>query len=207
MTLTQKCDLREGSNKMKNIINKLIISRLENCYIQPWWMKRAYYDYMRREIVMVAFPLNYIVSLAWWLNLRWGEFRHKPTWLDAIIKQRAETRIVTGDTRNLDQEANKQAACRDRMRNMAEETEVCACGGELITERHYNKSVSSWDGYAEFKRAAGMDIACSWVTCCSKCSSHTPACWSAESSRAYFLQLQIFLKACDLRIKILSKEK
>jgi hypothetical protein len=56
-------------------------------------MKRAYCDYMRREIVMVAFPLNYIVSLAWWLNLKWGEFRHKPTWLDAIIKQRAETRI------------------------------------------------------------------------------------------------------------------
>lgn len=77
---------------MKKIIKKLIISRLENYYIQPWWMKRAYYDCMRREIVMVAFPLNYIVSLAWWLNLKWGEFRHKPTWLDAIIKQRAETR-------------------------------------------------------------------------------------------------------------------
>jgi hypothetical protein len=103
-------------------------------------------------------------------------------------KERQEER----DTRNLDQEANKQAACRDRMRNMAEENEVCACGGELITERHC---------------ATGMDIACSWVTCCSKCSSHTPACWSAESSRAYFLQLQNFLKACDLRIKILSKEK
>ena len=79
--------------KIKNIIKKLIICRLEDCCITPWWMKRAYCDYMRREIVMVAFPLNYIVSLAWWLNLKWGEFRHKPTWLDAIIKQRAETRI------------------------------------------------------------------------------------------------------------------
>jgi hypothetical protein len=81
-----------GGNKMKSIIKKFIISRLEDYYIQPWWMKRAYYDCQRREIVMVAFPLNYIVSLAWWLNLKWGEFRQKPTWLDAIIKQRDEAR-------------------------------------------------------------------------------------------------------------------
>jgi len=83
---------------MKKIIKKLIIRRLETFYITPWWMKRAYYDLQSDKMVMVAVPLNYVVEIAWRINLKWGEYRHKPTWLDAIIKQRAETRIVTGDT-------------------------------------------------------------------------------------------------------------
>ena len=47
-------------------------------------MVHAYFDFSRNERVMVAFPLNYAVSFAWLLNLKWGEFRHKPTWIDRL---------------------------------------------------------------------------------------------------------------------------
>ena len=50
----------------------------------PWWMKHAYFDASLNKRVMVAFPLNYVFSFAWFLNLKWGEFRHKPTWIDHL---------------------------------------------------------------------------------------------------------------------------
>jgi hypothetical protein len=57
--------------------------------------------------------------------------------------------------------------------------DLCACGGELITER--DPRVLALSGEPE------------WVTFCSKCSYHTEACWSAEMSKKRFLQRQNFL--------------
>lgn len=51
---------------------------------QPW-MKLAYFDHARREAVMVAWPLNYIVQIAWMLNLAWSRYRHRPSWIDRQI--------------------------------------------------------------------------------------------------------------------------
>ena len=63
---------------------KLIYRRVNTYCTTPWWMVHAYFDFSRNERVMVAFPLNYAVSFAWLLNLKWGEFRHKPTWIDRL---------------------------------------------------------------------------------------------------------------------------
>ena len=72
----------------------LFLERVDENICTRWWMKHAYWDYMNRERVMVAFPLNYIVTLAWRLNLLWNKFRHKPTWIDFFSKQSAMSRTL-----------------------------------------------------------------------------------------------------------------
>lgn len=35
---------------------------------------------------MVLWPLHYVVMLAHWLGYQWDKYRHKPSWIDAMVK-------------------------------------------------------------------------------------------------------------------------
>ncbi len=63
---------------MKN----LIYQRVSWHIVPPYWMKSAYFDYRYNSAVYVIFPLNYLVQVAWFLNLAWCKFKNKPSWID-----------------------------------------------------------------------------------------------------------------------------
>jgi len=66
-----------------------IYQRVPDFCMAPWHMKMAYTDYARRERVWVVWPLNYIVEFAWFLNLKWCQYTHTPSWIDKEVKARA----------------------------------------------------------------------------------------------------------------------
>ena len=68
-------------------VDSLVIDRSPEWCVTHWWMKRAYFDHARRESVMVAWPLNYAVQVAWMLNLAWSRYRHKPSWIDKQLSR------------------------------------------------------------------------------------------------------------------------
>lgn len=67
----------------------ILFVRVPDCCVTPWWMKSAYYDVRRNEVVMVAWPLNYLVQLAWMANLAWSRYRHRPSWIDKKLNERS----------------------------------------------------------------------------------------------------------------------
>lgn len=69
--------------------------RQRDFLVPPRWMVRAYMDRSRRENVYVAWPLNYLVQFAWWLNLKWAQYQHRPSWIDNEIKKRTQAGIMT----------------------------------------------------------------------------------------------------------------
>lgn len=69
---------------------RVIVDRVPEACATPWWMKLAYYDVCRREAVMVAWPLNYLVQVAWALNLAWSRYRHRPSWIDRRVAMQME---------------------------------------------------------------------------------------------------------------------
>ncbi|WP_316348495.1 hypothetical protein [Desulfuromonas acetoxidans] len=60
-----------------------------------WWHARAYYDVRRRHVVMVIYPFHYLVLAAWWLNLRWSEYRHRESWIDRQISTTGFNRVMS----------------------------------------------------------------------------------------------------------------
>ena len=60
----------------------------------PRWMAYGYYDIMRNKIVWVAFPLNLIVSLAWWVQDRWARAACAPSWIEREVQSRLDHHII-----------------------------------------------------------------------------------------------------------------
>ena len=78
-------------NTLARIVRRvawLLIERTPEWCVTHWWMKLAYFDHARREAVMVAWPLNYLVTLAWMANLAWCRYRHRPSWIDREVSKR-----------------------------------------------------------------------------------------------------------------------
>jgi len=46
------------------------------------------------EIVMAAWPLNYVITLAWMLNLAWQRYRHRESWIDRMVASKARLKII-----------------------------------------------------------------------------------------------------------------
>lgn len=70
------------------VLKSFIYQRVSEACYTPRWMKLAHRDFATRESVMVAFPLNYLVQFAWWLNLHWSNFRHQRSWIDQALAKR-----------------------------------------------------------------------------------------------------------------------
>ncbi len=68
----------------------MFYKRVHYACITPSYMAKAYYDVRRKEKVMVLFPFHYAVMFVWWLNLKWSCYRHKPSWIDKMVKGREE---------------------------------------------------------------------------------------------------------------------
>ncbi len=88
MNNTKDADSRRSLNGIVCRVDWLIIDRTPEWCVTHWWMKCAYRDYARREAIMVAWPLNYVVQLAWAINLAWSRYRHKPSWIDREVSKR-----------------------------------------------------------------------------------------------------------------------
>ena len=74
-------------------MRNILWERKETYYVPQWHMKKVCNDYKRPEALWVAFPLNYMVSFALWLEFKWQVFRHKPTWIDKKVRQLTEERL------------------------------------------------------------------------------------------------------------------
>ncbi len=64
-------------------------------WIKPWmeprrWMAFAVYSAKRDKQLFVAFPLNYVVALAWWLNDRWATAATAESWIEREVGRRLE---------------------------------------------------------------------------------------------------------------------
>ena len=103
--------------------------RLPEGGIMPYWMAVAYFDYCRREAVMYAVPLHYLVSLAWRLNRAWSYYRQRESWIEkeinqAIEKERAEQKELA----NLEiKRVNRDLG----MTNILMAAILLRCGGSL----------------------------------------------------------------------------
>ena len=51
------------------------------CYTK-WWQGVAYEEHQRNKRIMVIYPFNYPVMFAWWVNMKWNDHRHKPSWIN-----------------------------------------------------------------------------------------------------------------------------
>jgi hypothetical protein len=71
----------------KTIKNSIYERVPENITTRPW-MKACYRDYARRDIVMAAWPLNYVVQAAWMINLAWSKYRHQKSWIDREVEKK-----------------------------------------------------------------------------------------------------------------------
>lgn len=58
--------------------------------VPPWWMKRAYYSAVRNQFLMVAWPFNYFVLFAWWVNQVWRSYTVAESWIDKEIERRSK---------------------------------------------------------------------------------------------------------------------
>ena len=86
-----KLKLAAGRGWLARLVRRvdwIIIDRSPDWCVTNWWMKCAYRDYARREAVMVAWPFNYVVQLAWMLNLAWSRYRHRKSWIDRKVEER-----------------------------------------------------------------------------------------------------------------------
>jgi hypothetical protein len=79
---------------MSDKIKRLIFERVSENIITKPWMKACYRDYQTREIVMAAWPLNYVITLAWMLNLAWQRYRHRESWIDRMVASEARLKII-----------------------------------------------------------------------------------------------------------------
>jgi hypothetical protein len=68
-------------------VRRFIWIRVSEFCVTPYHMKLAYHDHTRREAIMVAWPLNYVVQLAWMLNVMWCRYRHNPSWIDKELSR------------------------------------------------------------------------------------------------------------------------
>ena len=71
----------------RNLLDGRLYERVRPEFATRFWMKLAYFDYARREGVMVAWPLNYLVQIAWWANIKWSQYRHAPSWIDRELEK------------------------------------------------------------------------------------------------------------------------
>ena len=89
--MKSKTDVAASSGYLERIVRRvdwLIIDRTPDWCMTNWWMKCAYRDYARREAVMVAWPMNYLVQAAWMANLAWSRYRHRKSWIDRKVEER-----------------------------------------------------------------------------------------------------------------------
>ena len=87
-----------SSGYLDRIVRRYIWDRVPDCCVTPYHMKLAYMDRARREAVMVAWPLNYAVQIAWAINLAWCRYRHKPAWIDRRIPREAADMLDWAET-------------------------------------------------------------------------------------------------------------
>lgn len=79
-----------------------LIERRPTWLVAPWYLCRAYYDAPRNEVVFAVFPLHYVLIFAWFLNVKWGHYRHSPTWIDRAIKESNDPSSATAATERND---------------------------------------------------------------------------------------------------------
>jgi hypothetical protein len=80
--------LQRGQRWLARLVRRFLCERCDECLVTRWHMKLAYRDYQRRQAVMVLWPLNFAVTLAWWLNSKWCIHRHRESWIDREVKRR-----------------------------------------------------------------------------------------------------------------------
>ena len=52
------------------------------------WMSFAYYSIERNRLLFVAFPLNLLVALVWWIQDRWARKANAPSWIEREVRAR-----------------------------------------------------------------------------------------------------------------------
>ena len=69
---------------MRNVLYEWV-----SCHICPRrHMALAFYSASRNRMLFVAFPLNYIVALAWWAQDKWARKANAPSWIDNEVENR-----------------------------------------------------------------------------------------------------------------------
>lgn len=74
--------------------------RLLYCWCSPYirpprWMAHAYYSAERNEYLFVAFPVNLLVVLAWWVQDAWARKAGAPSWIEREVRRRdTEARLT-----------------------------------------------------------------------------------------------------------------
>jgi hypothetical protein len=58
--------------------------------IPPRWMAFSHYSAERNQLLFVAFPLNFAVSLAWWIQCKWAIYACSPSWIENEIRRRVK---------------------------------------------------------------------------------------------------------------------
>jgi hypothetical protein len=89
-----------ASNNMKTTEKRSMIYRWEEGRaMPPRWMAASFYSCARNRILYVAFPLNLIVTLAWWVQDRWAKSANAPSWIETEVRRRVEHRVQTSNGR------------------------------------------------------------------------------------------------------------
>jgi len=53
-------------------------------------MAFSHYSAERNECLFVAFPFNFAVALAWWIQWKWATAACRPSWIEVEIRKRVK---------------------------------------------------------------------------------------------------------------------
>lgn len=65
----------------------MIIKRVRDGEIIPWYYSRVYYDCCRKEMVVSLFPFCYAVLMFYRIRDAWYRYHGRPTWIDDRIQE------------------------------------------------------------------------------------------------------------------------
>jgi hypothetical protein len=71
-------------------MRNLLFQWVEDWRLPPRWMACAFYSGERNRCLYVAFPLNLIIAIVWWIQDRWARYAQAPSWIDQEVERRLE---------------------------------------------------------------------------------------------------------------------
>ena len=67
-------------------LKRFFFERVSPYCVTRWWHGLAYYDARCHSLVMVIYPLHWVVNLVWFMNYVWCRHRHKESWIDKKLR-------------------------------------------------------------------------------------------------------------------------
>jgi hypothetical protein len=74
------------NNTMKNPFYQYVTPNFKS----PRHMGFSHYKAEYNKYLFVIYPFHYVISIAWWVQLKWAMHTNKPSWIELEVRKRNE---------------------------------------------------------------------------------------------------------------------